>query len=553
MQTLLLKQALIGTGKAIPDNSLEALDGQIELVESVCAELKTESPEWKLLLRAGCYSVAERVGFVPDKVAAEDDKIDIQPAAAINVTKNIAESELKENRPEISRPLTDCLEQFMKQFAQTPQVIAHLLKRIDSARLRLRVETLPDFLNVFAQRKLFKDELREIIVSIIGEQGQWLAAQNKDWQWASCKLADKREFDLSAAENIWNEGTFSDRKSALEIICQHDSAKAKKLLAETWKSEKAEQRSAFLEIVSSYFDNADVQFLDGILRDRSVVIRQTAANCLARFPESDFAQRMCGLADQIIVTKKISGSDTLQIVPPVAFTKQMKEDGLEEKPPRGIGEKSWLVYEILKFLPFSYWEQRFQMKASELVGVLLRDEYFQSVLYAWTYAAQKFSEGDQWLDSIWDAWEIFNQKRDSDLLNIQDTFVRYALKKSPMKFMKKLQSGKRGSELTNYSYYIREIWLGLYQNMSGEVEEFFVTNICEYFERAHVTVDWLSEFIPFVPPQHRYKIKNLLQQNKIQNEKSNFRRTTSADESTLELCEQFDRLLDLQTDQQTKS
>lgn len=555
MQSLLLKQALVGTDKTVSDNSLEIADGQIDLVELLCAEVKTESPEWKLLLRAGCYSVAERVGFVPENAVTENKQENSQNDnhttdtnnVTKNVAKNVVESESNEIRPEISWQLTNCLEQFVKQFAQSPQIICYLLKRIDAARLRLRVETLPDFLNIFSQRKLFKDDLHKIIVSIIGEQGQWLAAQNDDWKWASQKLHDKQEFDLSLIEIIWNEGTFSERKSALEIICRHDSAKAKKLLTGTWKSEKAEHRGVFLEIVSAWFDDSDVIFLEGVLRDRSITIRQTAANYLARLPKSDFAQRICKLADQIIVTEIVSNSEILRIEPPAEFTKQMKADGLEEKPPRGIGAKSWLVYEILKFVPLRYWEQHFRMNASELVNVFSRDEYFQSVLYAWTYAVQIFSDCDQWLEPIWDAWEILNRKPDADSLNMQDTFVKYTLKKSPVKFIEKLKQRKRGQNLQNYNYFMRDIWLNLVQDMSDEIEVFFVTNICEYFVQSDAANDWLSELIPFIPPRHRPQIKNILQQTKIRNEKSNAPNTTSICNSTLELCEQFDHLLEQQT------
>ncbi|MDR0391851.1 MAG: hypothetical protein LBH59_08090, partial [Planctomycetaceae bacterium] len=141
MQTFLLKQALIGGGKSISDKSLDVSDGRIDLVESVCSEIKTESAEWQLLLRAGCYSVADRVGFVPASVGVSSDQNDNLSTATNNVTKNIVEQELNETRPEISRQLTDCLIQFMQQFTKTPQITIHLLKRIDAARFRLRVET----------------------------------------------------------------------------------------------------------------------------------------------------------------------------------------------------------------------------------------------------------------------------------------------------------------------------------------------------------------------------------------------------------------------------
>jgi hypothetical protein len=433
----------------------------------------------------------------------------------------------------------------MQQFTKTPQITIHLLKRIDAARFRLRVETLPYFLGIFSQLKMFKNDLREIIVSIIGEHGQWLASQNNDWNWAVSKLSDDLDADLSAVEIIWNEGTFTERKSALEIICQNDSAKAKKLLCETWKGEKAESRNVFLEIVSSYFDDSDVDFLEGILRERSSSVRQTAMNCLSRFQESEFAKIIRGFADQIIVTKKTAKSETLQVEPPSEFTKQMKAIGLEEKPPQGMGVKSWLVYEILKFVPFSYWEQRFQTNVLELVARLSGDEYFQSVLYAWTYAAQIFPNCDQWLEPIWDEGEKMVAKLKSDPLHIFERYELFALKKSPVRFIEKLKHKNQGRILLGDDYFMRSIWLDLVCNMSVEVEDFFVANILEYFERSKKVYDWLAEFIPFLPSQQLPKIKNILQQIRMRNEKSEPQYTSySLCDSTLDLCEQFNCLLD---------
>ncbi|MDR2761447.1 MAG: DUF5691 domain-containing protein [Planctomycetaceae bacterium] len=546
MQTLLLKQALIGTDKTIADNLSDPFEGRIDSVESIYADLKTDSTEWKLLLRAGSYWVAERAGLTPQKVLTENKNNQKNNSASdsIIVTKIIKTSDSEETRAEISVNLSDCLERFMKQFLKSPQVIIHWLRRIAAAKLRLRTETLPDFLNAFSQRKLFKEDSREIIVTIIGKRGQWLAAQNDDWKWAADddNLIDKKQkADLNSLEIIWNEGTFAERKSVLEIISQSDTAKAKKLLAETWKNEKSEYRAAFLETLSNCFDNSDEIFLDNVLRDRSTQIRQTAAIYLSQLPDSAFAKRINKLADQIIVTKNQAEKEIIQIEPPAEVTDQMKADGVEEKPPIGIGVKSWLVGEILKFVPLNYWDNRFKKTPKILIEAISKDDYFQSALYAWTIAIQYSPDNDQWLEAIWDAIINLDQNSEFNRLNIKENFIKLAIKKSPIKFLDKIKRLQNVQLKTDCFYYISNIYSDLIANMSDEMEDYFVANICENNGQSTSEIYILTQLIPFVSSRNRPQIKNLIQRIKTHNATS--RNITSECESILEQCEQFDRLI----------
>ncbi len=383
MDAKLLKQAMLGTDKG-HHVDVEP-HGRIDTIESLADGVAETSPPWNLLLKAGCYSVAERAGFMPDTVSG-------------TYTPPI----FTDNRRDLSPRFAECLTRFLKEFPDTPQVSIHLLKQVDEAKLRLPAGSVPEFLVAFSQRRMFKENAHGTVLSLIGERGRWLAAQNTDWIWASNQLVDEIRDNTQKLDSLWTEGTFRERESVLKIIAENDASEAKRRVCETWKNEKAEHREAFLNVLSKRFDDTDIPFLEESLKDRSASIRQTVATLLAQLPNSDYAGRTLERAETILV--RGTKPNTLCVNPPTEFTKTMKADGLEEKPPRGVGEKAWWISESLRRVPLTHWEKRFQMSPSKILAALSNDDDYASVLHAWTYTVQWFPEHDHWFEPLWDAW-----------------------------------------------------------------------------------------------------------------------------------------------------
>ena len=521
----LLKQSLLGTDKTVPSSSGDENAGQIDSIDRICEGNDKWSVAWKLLLRAGCYAVAEQVGFEPETVC-----------------ETYSLPQLPESRPAISPRLTECLKKLLKEFSDSPQVSIHVLNRVDNVNLRFSAETLPDLLSAFSQRRMFKEDAHAMILALIGQRGRWLATKNPDWYWASDQPIDEKNGNSTELESIWNEGTFRGRESALKTIAKIDAAKAKQLLAETWKNEKAEHREAFLNTLSRQFDDGDVLFLEEILKDRSGSIRQTAATFLAQLPESNYAARTLERAEEILVAG--TKPNTLCIKPPTEFTKTMKADALEEKPPRGVGEKAWWTSESLRRVPLTHWEKRFQMGPREILAVIAKDDYFHSALYAWTYTVQWFSDHDHWLEPLWDTWNAV--KSVPEAIDSREVLIKFALARFPLRFWEKLKNLKQGVQ--NYSYHLQTAWLELAQHMPEPWDEHFVASLIEYFESSLNALLLLGPFIPFFPAKERPRLRTLIRNCENREQQSNYLSSAIMKCNTLlDLCEEIDRLLEQET------
>jgi hypothetical protein len=98
---------------------------------------------------------------------------------------------------------------------------------------------------------------------------------------------------------------------------------------------------------------ADEPFLEGVLDERSKLVREAAAQLLALLAESRFAARMAARARAIVtieparkgLLKKTAAK--VSIEPPSGYDEAWERDGIEEKPPGGVGKRAWWLRQIL--------------------------------------------------------------------------------------------------------------------------------------------------------------------------------------------------------------
>src|SRR5215216_5253 len=136
--------------------------------------------------------------------------------------------------------------------------------------------------------------LRRAIVDVIGKRGEWLAAQNPDWLYAT-----RRD-----EKHVWETGSREERLLLLKHLRATDPTKARELLATTWLQESAKDRVVFLEQFASGVNSSDEPFLNEALNDRSVEVRRTGRTLLASLPNSDFSRRLKDLANQVLSFNK---------------------------------------------------------------------------------------------------------------------------------------------------------------------------------------------------------------------------------------------------------
>jgi hypothetical protein len=489
MDATLLKRAMIGTDKRYRVDDVSV--GRIEVIEGLADGVGLELSAWQLLLKAGCYAVAERAGYLPE-----------------NVAEILTEPARDETQNEMSKSLADVMLTIMKEYLDYTFVSLAFLKRLVAAGKRLPVEMLPAFLQILSQRVAYKEQSHTFL-SLFGERGIWLSRQNVDWQWLTERNVAGHILG-NEIEELWNEGNFKERESSLQLLRQNNPNQARAKLTATWKSEKAEHREAFLKVFAEQLDNDDIPLLEQALVDRSKNVRQTATLLLAKLPDSDFAKRARTRAESMIVVSsaKGTGKKLLEIVPPFEFTKEMKADGIDEKPPKGVGERAWWLSESVGLVPISYWESRFEMKANELLDAFAEDDFFVPVLRGLTLSVLWFGGNDAWLESLWDNWDAQKQNAETMPFDVREQLLESCMSISPIKFWNKIKTLK--SKNTAHINTLHNVWQQLVAKQPVLWDNEFTNTLLDYIETFDAP-QLLISIAPLFPREVKKRLERIIE------------------------------------------
>ncbi|WP_216896348.1 SWIM zinc finger family protein [Nocardia alni] len=250
--TELASVALVGTARSRSDS--------VTLPEPVAAaagRLRGD-PAAVLLETAALLDIFTRGGVLAGAGAAgepaeDDDRPLISPAAAARLARLLAER---------SPFLDEWFEVTGPRGMRAPDALCSLL--LEQAKART--------------------ELREALLTLAGSRGRWLAAQHPQWR----NLVHAKPDD----QQVWSHGTPSERRAWLTALRRRDPRAAGAALARSWRSEPAHVRAELLAILADGLTLDDEPLLESALDDRRAEVRRTAADLLARLPESAFAERM---------------------------------------------------------------------------------------------------------------------------------------------------------------------------------------------------------------------------------------------------------------------
>jgi hypothetical protein len=286
-----------------------------------------------------------------------------------------------DEKPECSNRAADLLSQAIA--ANRFDLIGEWLTLANRAGRRVPYRVLPSLLDKAAT----KADLRDAVKAAGDRRGEWLAAKNTAWQFGKALPANLHE--------LWQTGTRPERKAALQAIRAAEPATARDWIAETWTADGADDRVEWLEIVANRLSNDDEAFLEARLDDRSSRVRETAADLLARRPESAFVKRMIARCEPCLAfTPAQSGSllklkrgtaATLTITLPGEFDKAMQRDGMSEKPGEKIGPKQWWLRQMLAGVPPTSWTTKFGVSPMELIAAV-EAEHADLLVTAWRMA-----------------------------------------------------------------------------------------------------------------------------------------------------------------------
>jgi len=357
----LVKMALLGTERGM--GALPALDGPLG---AIIGQLDTHDAERALLSAGVAIALYRRAGRVPDRTPAP-----------------LPEPSALEELPRCSALAGHHLSVMLSD--QHDDVLPEWLGALIAAGQRVPEESLVALLDLGRRQP----SLQELILPAIGRRGHWLAAQNPAWDYG--RGGDD--------ESLWQTGGRAARVAALTRVRRRDPAGARALLAAAWASEPADSRAAFLATLQTGLSLADEPFLEAALDDRSKDVRQTAADLLARLPESQLCARMIARVRPLLRfvapgLRALAGKKPkIEVTLPAECDKAMLRDGVEKRPQAGTGEKAAWLRQMIGMVPPRTWCDAWNTTPAVLIGAVPKE--WKLLLEGWAEAATRQQ------DTVW--------------------------------------------------------------------------------------------------------------------------------------------------------
>jgi hypothetical protein len=304
----LVASALVGTDRQSP-----AIDFNNPALSDYQTSLQSQSATQQILSAAGLIAAYQTVGksattaSLPLPAAASSEQL---ICCSPQTTRHLG-TILQENR------YAEILPELLQLLAQSQQTVP------------------PDFLPLLLDAGKKDKKLRPLILPILGNLGQWLARQNRQWEYGlGIKIAD---VNLASIQEIWATGSRSERSAALSQWRELQPVESRQALEASWKQEKADDRATWLEILQIGLSLADEEFLELALVDRSEPVRRQAAHLLNQLP-SQYRQRLTRLAIELLVIKDADGYQIVINIPQ-ADSLEWITAGIIDKPSNKVGAK----------------------------------------------------------------------------------------------------------------------------------------------------------------------------------------------------------------------
>ena len=236
---------------------------------------------------------------------------------------------------------------------------------------------------------------RPLAAAAGGERVHWLATLNPAWNFAA-----------DDAPEHWETGGREQRVAILRQWRATEPALAREQLAAVWSTEPADARTTLLETWTEGLTEADEEFLERALDDRSKEVRQVAADLLSRLPGSAYVARMLARADGLLSFHRggLLSRSALEVHLPPDPDAAARRDRVDPKFYEGqkvFGEKAVLLILILRAVPLRHWTERFRQTPAELLQALKKSEFADAVATGWKFAAVRQKDA-AWAEALLD-------------------------------------------------------------------------------------------------------------------------------------------------------
>lgn len=244
---------------------------------------------------------------------------------------------------------------------------------------------LPQLLDKTAKHK----DLRTLVSQCAGNRGIWLARFNNEWQFET----------VATDEELWQTGTQEERKEVLLQVRNTNPARAREWLQAVWKQETANVKADFLQVFSEQLSEADMEWLEELVVDKSQKVKDAASALLSRIPASSVVQRYLLVARQSVALKKektmlgLSSKMVLQAVLHAGYDETIHKTGIgKTAADKQFTNEEWILYQLISHVPPQNWEVQLGDTAENIMALFARDKNTARYVPALAAAAGKFED-----------------------------------------------------------------------------------------------------------------------------------------------------------------
>jgi hypothetical protein len=365
-----MNQALIGVDRAVP-----AIDGDVGvLLEQVGAQGEDAALGFSRAMGAlaACRLAALTLdaGTSPPPAAAPEDFNALAPDHAWTAALAFVFTE------------------------GTPRLQYEACQRVAALRAVVPVRLLPAALDAGCRSTL----LRPALQSILGHRGRWLAQFNDAWRFAAQTPADAAAAD---DPKLWSEGSLVQRIAYLRTSRARDPAAARNLLQAQLGELPAKERVDLVAVLSQRLGAGDEALLEGLLKDRSRDVRDSAARLLALVPTSTHARRLAAWLSPLVTCRRsLLLKTTWSCDAPQAVDAAWTASAIETTRPQheALGERAWSLYQLTRQSALSWWTSHTGMSAAALIAWAAKTDWKDALHRGWRERAG--ADDRDWIEAM---------------------------------------------------------------------------------------------------------------------------------------------------------
>ena len=362
----LLQAALTGTQKTKVPEVLELGSKDLSPVFEGAAK-QEESHAKKLLTLAGMWGISSRCGAMAFGQEGQ-------------IKSGELEGGLRQSAKSISAPENPSMASWLLN--GSPRAISVLCRGLAERGLTLPPGALVDALNAGKQSVA----IRPALMSVLGDRGRWLASKNPLWSYAAL-VETQTPSSSSFSEEVWNFGAFEDRLKWLLDVRKSDPEKARKCLEEVFKSESAQNRASFIQVMFENIGTDDEEFLSNALKDRSKFVRGQASVLLSILTSSDFSKSAQRTINSLLT--KEGGVWTLSAPDEKEVLEKSEEalfDGNQDFY-HGLGVRAEKLMWLTSKIPLSHWKNFMSMDERQLIDWSRKTDWHIALQAGWVLAS----------------------------------------------------------------------------------------------------------------------------------------------------------------------